>query len=436
MILKLVIFQSVVIVGIMLSCFLFYIGPNFYSILIHRTEEPESVRATLQTVLLALIWFAGVSWVVKSRFFRFAILFTVSILVALLGIALLLMEDQRTAMHFLAPIVHCLGCLVGAVFGLYFNRFGINAVSGCWLGIISAALIMQSIKVMCATDLGRVLGRVLLKHFCLALFHYARWVLTVYFPMLSLSGDSDMDKLFTALVFMGTSIITYLFLKFRHTHNNIIFFVMYVVWGLFSGFILFVYIAIADKEYAHIYFIVGSPFFVFPIFFAAVGWYCFGLIGIPICTFTGFYTAIFVLVLSIVDTDDEWENVSRNLLVLCFTFRLLGAGIGSLLVLPLFSFFRLLGAGLGSLLVLPLFSFFGLLASSLAEKAIKMFSFDFIKSIWQYTANLGGQYDIVYGAFMWMKQHHEGLVGSFGLSLAMLVGVTPIFLFVLFFVLM
>ena len=110
-----------------------------------------------------------------------------------------------------------------------------------------------------------------------------------------------------------------------------------------------------------------------------------------------------MIVLSVVDTDDEWENVTRNL-VLCFTFRLLGAGIGSLLALPLFSFF-------------------GLLASSLAEKANRLFSLSFIQSAWQYTANLGGQYDIVYGAFMWMKQNHEGLLGSFGLSLAMLMGV-------------
>ena len=382
----------------MLSCFLFYIGPNFYSILIHRTEELHSVRAILQIVLLALIWFAGVSWVVKSRFFRFAILFTVSILVALLGIALLLMEEQRTAMHFLGPMAHFLGCLVGTVFGLHFNCLGINAVSGCLLGIISAALLMQSIKVMCATLFGLVLGRVLLKRFCLALFHYARWVLTVFLSMLSLSGDDDTDKLFITLIFTGTSIMSYLFL---HIHNNIIFFVMCVIWVLFSGFIIVVNTAIADKEYELIY--LMSPFFVFPTFFAAVGWYYFGLIGIPICTVTGFFTGFFMIVLSVVDIDDEWENVTRNL-VLCFTCRLLGAGPGSLLALPLFSFF-------------------GLLTSSLAEKAIRISSLKFIQIVWQYTANLGGRKDIVHGAFMWMKQNHEGLVGSFGLSLAMIMGV-------------
>ena len=370
------ILQSVVIVGIMLSCFLFYIGPNFYSILIHRTEELHSVRAILQIVLLALIWFAGVSWVVKSRFIRFAILFTVSILVALLGIALLLIEDQRTAMRFLAPMAHFLGCLVGAVFGVYFKCFRINAVSGCLLGIISAVLIMQSIRVMCersVLQLIRFLGLFLLKGFWLVLFHYAGWVLAVF---LALSGD---DKLFIfiALVLMGSSIISYLILNF--TFSIIIcqmFFAM--ILGLYTGFIGIVILAIVNKGY-------------------------FRSIGIPIYTITGLFIGYIVIILSVLDVVEVSGNVTGNL-VLCFTCRLVGAGIGSFLVLPLFSFF-------------------GLLASLLAEKAIRISSLSFIQSVWQYTANLGGRYNIVYTVFMWMKQNREGIVGSSGLFLAMLMGV-------------
>ena len=387
----------------MLSCFLFYIGPNFYSILIHGSEEPHGVRAILQIVLLALVWFAGVSGVVKSRFFSFAILFTVSILVALLGIALLLMEDQHTAMRFLGPIVHCLGCLVGAVFGLYFKCLGINAVSGCLLGIISAALIMESIKMMflmCVTLARLDFGLDLLKHFCLALFHHARWVLTV---LLSSSGDDRIDIFFLLFSFMGSILINFVELIQKLTVGTALLYGIYfgTIMGLLISFIGIVIPAIANNKYERAY--IDSLTIVSSTLFAAVGWYYFGLIGIPICTFTGLFTAgFFMLILSLEDKA-ILGNVTANR-VLCITCRWLGAGIGSLLV-P------------------PLFSFFGLLASSSAKKAIRMFSFNFIKSIWQYTSNLGGRNDVVYGAFMWMKQNHEGLVGSFGLSLAMLIGV-------------
>ena len=174
------------------NCFLFYIGPNFYSILIHRTEEPQSIRAILQILLPTVIWFAGVSGVVKSRFIKFAILFT---LYTLVGIALVLLVEQRSAMHFLAPVAHCLGCLVGTVSGLYFNRLGINAVSGCLLGIISAALIMQSIE--------------------------------------ALSRDDDIDISFQALYFMG-NIIGFLFLKF--THGTVYGILFGMILGMFIGF--------------------------------------------------------------------------------------------------------------------------------------------------------------------------------------------------------
>ena len=205
---------------------------------------------------------------------------------ALLGIALLLMEDQHTAMRFLAPMAHCLGCLVGIVFGLYFNHLGINAVSGCLLGIIFSALIMQSIRVMflmCVTlaglDLGRVLGLFFLKRFCLALFHYARWVLTVFLS--ALSGDDDEDKFFMAVIF----IITCLILTITHNISYQLFFAL--ILGLFAGFFGIAIVAIADKEYEYIYFV--SPILVCPTLFAAVGWYYFDLIGIPICTFTGLF---------------------------------------------------------------------------------------------------------------------------------------------------
>ena len=305
---------------------------------------------------------------------------------ALLGIALLLMEDQHTAMRFLAPMAHCLGCLVGIVFGLYFNHLGINAVSGCLLGIISAALIMQSIKVIyltCVTLTGLDLGLVLLKCYCLALFHYPRWVLT----MLTSPGDYHIDK-----VFMFSIFIIYLI-----KHFTIYGAISFLFTGLFIGFFAAsIGIVIQDREFEDAYFV--SPILAF----AAVGWYYFGFIGIPICTFAGLFTGIFMTVLTMVD-EDVWGDVTGNL-VLCFTFRLLGVGIGSFLV-P------------------SLCSFFDLLASLLAEKAIRMFSCSFMRSVWQYTANLGGRNDIVYGAFMWMKQNHEGLLGSVGLSLAMLIGI-------------
>ena len=382
------------IIGIIWGCFLFYIGPNFYSILIHSSEEPHSVRATLQIVLLVVIWCEGVRGVVKSKFVRFGMLFTLYILV---GITQFLLEQQRTAMRFLAPMAHCLGCLVGTVFGLYFNRLGINTVSGCLLGIISAALIMQSIGVM-VTMCGRLVGVVLVR--VLRQFFLVRVLLEV-FELCCYSSSmlfvAHRHKLFCALYFMG-NIISYLILKF--THCSIYGVLCGPPFGMFTGFTGMVIQAIANKKYKSAYSL--SSMLVSSILFAAVGWYRFGVISIFICTCTGLYTGIFMIDLFVADKH-VCGNVTGNL-VLCFTCRLLGAGIGSLFVLPLFSCF-------------------GLLASSLAEKANRLFSLSFIQSVWQYTANLGGQYGIEYGEFMWMKQIYEGLLGSLGLSLAMLVGI-------------
>ena len=380
MILKfiIIIFQNFVIICIILSCFLFYIGPNFYSILVHTSENLHSVRTILQIVLLALIWFAGVSGVVKSRFIRCAIRFTLYILVA---VALLLMEEQRTALHFLAPIAHCLGCLVGTVFGLYFNRLGINAVSGCLLGIISAALIVQSIKVMflmCGILAGLDLGLVLPRRFWLPLFCYTGWVYPVvlFTSTLFLSRDGDIGKFFKALYIMS-AIIGYLILKCTHGTIYGILFDM-ILW-LFTGFIGIVILAITKKEYEIAYLL--SSIIVFSTLFATVGWYYFGLIGIPFCAFIGFFAGLNSL-LSVEDKD-VWENVTGNL-VLCFTCRLVGAGIGSFLV-P------------------SLFSFFDLLVRSLTIGR-------------QYTVNMVGRKVIR------IKLNYD-LLGSVGLSLAMLMGI-------------
>ena len=403
-----------------MGCFFFYVGPNFYSILIYTSEgrpsfravralfseEPQdiqaifsedsqSVQAILQIVLLTLIWFAGVSEVVESRFFRVTIFLTLTILLAT---AQALFEDDRTAMHFLAPMAHCLGCLVGTVFGLYFNRLGINAVSGCLLGIISAALIMELIEVMdwiCGI-LAVLVFVLVFKRFSFALFYYAGWIgpALVFLYLLLLSQEDDIPKLYLAFFFVG-SIIGYLTLMFTH-HTIYGLYFGTILGGVFTGCIGLVIEAIAKKEYEVAYSL--SFILVYPTLFAAVGWYYFGLIGTVICGFTGFYMGIFVSLTYI--ADEEVSGNATGNLVLCFTCRLLGAGIGSLLVLPLFSLWSLL-----------------------AEKAIRMFSLRFIQSVWQYTANLGGRNGIVYGTFMWMKQNREGLLGSFGLSLAMAVGV-------------
>ena len=374
------------IIGSILSCFFFCTGPNFYSTLIHTSERPRSVRAILQIVLLTLIWFAGVSEVVESRFFRFTVLFTLTILVV---IAQVLLEDERTAMRFLAPMAHCLGCLAGTVFGLYFNRLGINAVSGCLLGIISAALILESVKVMFLMCVALIV-LVLTPLFYLALFHYAGWMYPVvmFLCLFASSEEDDMPKSFRTFYFVGNT-IGYLILKFTHGTKYGIFWG--AVLGMFTGSIGMVIEAIAKKECASA--ILKISELVSSTLFAAVGWYYFGLIGTVICAFTGFIAGVIVAA-------DARENVTGNL-VLCFACRSLGAGLGSLLVLPLFSF----------------------LYSLLAEKVIRMFSLSFIQSVWQYTANWGSQNYIVYGAFMWMKENHEGLLGSFGLSLAMTMGV-------------
>ena len=317
-------------------------------------------------------------------------------------IAQVLLEDERTAMRFLAPMAHCLGCLVGTVFGLYFNHLGINAVSGCLLGVISAALIMESMEVMvwmCGTLAGLVLGLVL-KRFYLPLFLYYQWIypLFTFLSVLALSQDVDMPKSFLAFYLVG-NIIGYLILKFTHGTMYGIYFGT-IFGGAFTGWIGMVIEGIAKKEYESAY--VLSSVLVYSTLFAAVGGYYFGLIGTVICAFTGILTGLIITVSYFVD-EDVWGNATENL-VLCFACRSLGAGIGSLLVLPLFSFFDLI-------------------RSWLAKKAIRMFSISFIQSVWQYTANLGGRNDIVYGAFMWMKQNYEGLPGSFGLSLAMTMGV-------------
>ena len=406
-----------------MSCFFFYIGPNFYSILIYTSEgrpsfravralfseEPQdiqaifsedsqSVQAILQIVLLTLIWFAGVSEVVESRFFRFTIFLTLTILLAT---AQALFEDDRTAMHFLAPMAHCLGCLVGTVFGLYFNRLGINAVSGCLLGIISAALIMELIEVMdwiCGI-LGGLVFVLVFRRFYLALFHYAGWVcpVLVFLYLLPLSQEDDISKLYLAFIFVG-SVIGYLILMFTH-HTIYGLYFGTIFGGVFTGCIGMLIERIAKKEYEDA---ILSSALVTSILFGAVGWHYFGLFGAVICAFTGYFMGVYVSFEYYFDLE-VCRNGTGNL-VLCFTCRSLGAGIGSLLVLPLVSFFDLLW-------------------SWLAEKAIRMFSLSFIQSGWQYTANLGAQSDIVYGAFMWMKQNLEGLPGSFGLSLAVLMGV-------------
>ena len=302
-------------------------------------------------------------------------------------IAFFLLETERTAMRFLAPMVHCLGCLVGTVFGLYFNRLGINAVSGCLLGIISAALILESVKVMFLMCVALIVLTLL---FYLALFRYAGWIYPVvmFLCLFASSEEDDMPKSFRTFYLVGNT-IGYLILKFTHGTKYGIF--GGAVLGMFTGSIGMVIEAIAKKEYASA--ILRISELVSSTLFAAVGWYYFGLISTVICAFTGFIAGAIVAI-------DAGENVTGNL-VLCFACRSLGTGLGSLLILPLFSF----------------------LYSLLAEKVIRMFSLSFIQSVWQYTANWGSQNYIVYGAFMWMKENHEGLLGSFGLSLAMTMGV-------------
>lgn len=346
---------------------------------------------------------------VGRRSFRFTV---VSILYCLL-ILTLAGKGRRDTVRLLAPLVHCLGCLVGTVFGLYFNRLGINVASGCLLGIISAASVMQSISrlhwedgapfVMCFALIGLVCLSLAFKLLYRVLSHYGllKWFYLgiMFTSMVSSLRSDDPEKLHIAFSFLG-NIIGYIIASITYgtMGGNLVGATLGTITGLFTGAMI---TAIANKDYPFAYFM--STVSVSITLFAAVGWYYFGfLTGTPIFAFMGYTFAFSNVIDQEVVQSGQYEAGNMALYFAC---RLLGAGISSLTILPLFK------------------PFLDRLVGWLAKKTLKIFSFGFVQSVWQYTANLGARNDTVYGAFMWMKQNHVNLLGSFGLSLTMLIGV-------------
>lgn len=346
---------------------------------------------------------------VGRRSFRFTVL---SILYCLL-IWTLAGSSRRVTVRLLAPLVHCLGCLVGTVFGLYFNRLGINVASGGLLGIISAASVMQSISrlhwedsaplatfAMCIALIGLVYVSFAFKLLYRVLSHYGllKWFYLgiVFTSMVSSLCSDDPEKFYLGFSFLG-NIIGYIIASITYSTmgGNLVGATLGSIIGLFTGAMI---TGIANKDYPFAYFM--STVSVSITLFAAVGWYYFGfLTGTPIFAFMGYTFAISNVIDEEVVRSGQHEAGNMALYFAC---RLLGAGISSLTVLPLFR------------------PFLDHLVGWLAKK---IFSFGFVQSVWQYTANLGAQNDTVYGAFMWMKRNHVNFLSSFGLSLTMLIGI-------------
>ena len=266
----------------------------------------------------------------------------VSILCLLL-LTLIAFEDGHYAVRLLTPLVHCLGCFVGIVFGLHFNHLGINAISGSLLGIVSAALIMQSIsKLYCGGHAPLVM--------IVALVCLVTLILYLYFMTLLVRlGLWNIKWLgwCNLVIGFGSTICAFVsgdnFLAFQHMFALIDTFYSTHKLGInkrLSAFcILLTYIvtfiamllyAIANKNYSFAY-CVGSAL-VLCTLFGAVGWYYNGFLAALGHFRMGFSFAT----LCVLDKEvaEAWRH-GTGVMVLYVTCRVLGAGICSLAVYPL-----------------------------------------------------------------------------------------------------
>ena len=157
---------------------------------------------------------------VGCRFFRFTV---VSFLCILLISILDFFKDHHSAVHLLAPFMHCLGCFMGIVFGLHFNQLGINAVSGCLLGIVSAALMMQSISKLHLKDFAPL--AMCLALVCLVILMLYFYMLTFFLRFGPLIMKYKWISLFNMVLMLGQvigEIVTgNTFLAFQHMGNVI-----------------------------------------------------------------------------------------------------------------------------------------------------------------------------------------------------------------------
>ena len=280
---------------------------------------------------------------VGCRFFRFTV---VSFLCILLISIPDFLKDRHSAVRLLAPFMHCLGCFMGIVFGLHFNQLGINAVSGCLLGIVSAALIVQSISKLHLKDFAPL--AMVLVLLCLVILMLYFYIIILFLHFGPLIVKYKWISLFNLVPMFGQVIGGIVsgntFLVFQHMGNLINQFYSTIAFytnrrrfcvycTLLTYIITFIDVlqyAIANKNYS-LAFYVGSAL-ASCISFAAVGWYYSGFLGMPSYVLMGFnFSTVFVV-------DEEvarsWQHGTRGM-VLYVTCRLLGVGICGLTIRPL-----------------------------------------------------------------------------------------------------
>ena len=348
---------------------------------------------------------------VGYRFFRFTVAFVLCILL-LLTVAL---KDRHYAVRLLTPLLHCLGCFVGIIFGLHFNRLGINAVSGCLLGIVSAALIVQSMSKLHYKDYApwvMIVALVCLVMLMVYLYCVIFLMTHVHFAPLYWLKRMKWLNSFNLVLTFGLMIGAFAsgnnFLAFRCMNSVIsIFYATTVLgnsrfaaystlWTYVVTFIGMLQYAIANKHYSLAYY-VGSAL-VSCTFFGVVGWYYYGLLVMPGYVSMGFS----VSTLFVVDEElaKSWQH-GAGAMVLYVTCSLLGAGICGLIVYPL---------------LLPFLE----LCKGWLEKMFRSFFLFYVQSVCQFIApEFGVQGDTVYEV---LKGHVFGL--GFSLRYAVMVSGT------------
>ena len=281
---------------------------------------------------------------VGCRFFRFTV---VSFLCILLISISDFLNDHHSAVRLLAPFMHCLGFFMGIVFGLHFNQLGINAVSGCLLGIVSAALIMQSISKLHLEDSALLAMGLALVYLVILILYFYMFIFFLRFEPLIMKYKKWIDLFNIVLMFgqvIGCIVSGNTFLAYRHMGNVInLFYSTINLYTNRSRFCVYCHLltyiitsigvlwyAIANKNYS-LAFYVGSVL-ASCISFAAVGWCYSGFLGMFSYVIMGFNFST----VSVVNQEvaRSWQHGTRGM-VLYVTCRLLGAGICSLTIRPL-----------------------------------------------------------------------------------------------------
>ena len=348
---------------------------------------------------------------VGYRFFRFTV---VSVLCILLLLTLVALKDCHYAVHLLTPLLHCLGCFVGIIFGLHFNHLGINAVSGCLFGIVSAALIVQSMSKLHCTDYApwvMIVALVCLVmlmvylYYVIFLMTHLRFRLRYWLKRIKWISWFNLVLMFGSMI--GAFVSGNNFLAFRCMNDMITIFDLgnwsrfaayYTLCTYIVTFIGMLQYAIANKHYSLAYY-VGSAL-ISCTFFGVVGWYYYGILVMSAYINMGFS----VSTLFVVDEElaKSWQH-GTGAMVLYVTCSLLGAGICGLIVYPL---------------LLPFLE----LCKGWLGKMFRSFFLFYVQSLCQFIApEFGVQGDTVYEV---LKGHVFGL----GFSLRYMVIVSGTFL--------